>query len=197
MRSNYITYANHFEILLGGLVASGYAVDRKELQADLPIRYPKVVSAVLNQWHARDFLIDRGVFRDKNHYRKTISRIKERAAAESNSGIFGDFSSLHDTVETVHSAGGLILLAHVSQYFPGNERRQISLIRGLIDQGIDGFELYHPLNLAETHFASLAQEADRLSCWISGGSDCHNIMKESSYPLAGVDVPKKIRLITL
>ena len=192
IRNSYLVYTEHFELLLKGFDRLGFAVDREELQSDLQTRYPEDVSAVLNQWHARDFLIRKGTFENSEHYRETVNKILNPDGSPDAHAYFKDFNSFEDILKAVHKAGGVLLLAHVSHYFPGNEAEQISFLYELMEQGMDGFELYHPRNIREAHFASLVYTAGALNCLISGGSDSHSLDRNFPYPLGNTEIPEKI-----
>lgn len=83
--------------------------------------------------------------------------------------------------DCVKQAGGVMFLAHVGKSIPGDPSRQQQVIRNLVADGMDGFELYHPSNrddhpLNQKHliFNSLQSLASELQCPVSGGSDCHD-----------------------
>ena len=84
------------------------------------------------------------------------------------------------------------LLAHVAEYHPGDGEKQIALIHELLDEGLDGFELYHPSNAAEPHFDRLVREAERTGCAISGGSDCHNAIEGGAKGIGCSQVPDRV-----
>ena len=86
------------------------------------------------------------------------------------------FCSFAEAREAVRAAGGLLLLAHVGKSLPGRHEEQCALIRGMVHDGLDGFELYHPWNSDGVNclVGQLAELGRELGCVISGGSDCHN-----------------------
>ncbi len=69
--------------------------------------------------------------------------------------------------------GGLALLAHPGKIFPENTDKQISLIRNMMEYGLDGFELYHPANYEKSSFERLEELSRELGCPVSGGTDFH------------------------
>jgi predicted metal-dependent phosphoesterase TrpH len=83
------------------------------------------------------------------------------------------FAALEEARDAVHAAGGVLLLAHPALYLRGDRAGQLALIRGALDAGLDGFELWHPANAREAHFVELLAEGRRLGCALSGGSDAH------------------------
>ena len=90
----------------------------------------------------------------------------------------------------VHGAGGVLLLAHPASHLRGNLRAQLDLIGEMLAIGLDGFELYHPANTREPHFAQLEAEARRLGCAVSGGSDTHADSSRTEQPAPGFCVPE-------
>lgn len=77
--------------------------------------------------------------------------------------------SISEAVELLHGAGGVALVAH-----PGVQRDETSICRYAIENGIDGFECYHPhhSNSTTRRLVELCQEHRLL---VSGGSDCHGV----------------------
>ena len=69
-------------------------------------------------------------------------------------------------IRVVHGAGGVTVLAH-----PGR-RWDPAQIEGLVRDGLDGLEAFHPSNGA-TQVKALQQMAERWSLLVTGGSDCH------------------------
>ena len=92
----------------------------------------------------------------------------------------------------VHDAGGVVLLAHVSQYRPGDPPGQQTLIEELMETGVDGFELYHPYNVADVGFARLESFAAERGCIVSGGSDCHDARIRGAGGIGSIVVPEWI-----
>lgn len=79
--------------------------------------------------------------------------------------------SVLDTIDTIHRAGGLAVLAHPGQLDPAC-RLQPPLIRELALRGLDGMEVYYPSHTRKMRkkLYALAQKNDLL---ITGGSDFH------------------------
>jgi len=69
-------------------------------------------------------------------------------------------------VEMIHRAGGLASMAH-----PG-VTRQPTVMRTLVDDGLDAIEVYHPDHLPETQ-RELMAFATRRRLLVTGGSDYH------------------------
>jgi 3',5'-nucleoside bisphosphate phosphatase len=164
-----------------------YGVTRQDLAAGLPNYYRSRPEPVINKWYARSFLLSRGVFRDGKAATETMSEV----AAEAERGVSKpwDWAQVEEVRDTVHAAGGLLLLAHPAGYRRGNLRAQLGLIEGFLRIGLDGFELYHPSNLLEPHFDALVSEARRLGCAVSGGSDSHRDPTRTVQAPRGFAVP--------
>jgi len=81
--------------------------------------------------------------------------------------------SPREAVDAIHGAGGVAILAH-----PG-AGLQDSMVRMLVEQGIDGLEAYHPLHdeFQSMHYELMAEEMNLL---VSGGSDSHGDVNEGT-----------------
>ncbi len=81
-----------------------------------------------------------------------------------------------ESVELIHSAGGLAVMAH-----PGLNRTD-DIIPDLVDAGLDGIECFHT-----KHSTSMSERyleiADEYNLLVTGGSDCHGYSKAK--PLIG------------
>jgi hypothetical protein len=85
-----------------------------------------------------------------------------------------------EAIELVHRIGGLAILAHPSWSLTKKEDGKMifndHLLSGLIEQGLDGLEVYSHRNSEEDtkicveHFAQIAQKKNLA---VSGGSDYH------------------------
>ena len=82
----------------------------------------------------------------------------------------------------LRTAGGIAVLAHPHRLI------QQSWIPELVEQGIQGIEVYHPDHNAAVaqHYRQLAEERGLL---ITGGSDCHGLRKAGGPTLGTVSVP--------
>ncbi len=76
-----------------------------------------------------------------------------------------------DAAEAIHAAGGVAIIAHPNVVLNDD------LIHRLLDDGLDGLEVYYPMHSAtdEEHYLELAREQGAL---VSGGSDCHGGYRE-------------------
>jgi len=89
--------------------------------------------------------------------------------------------SARDSIELVHRAGGLAVMAH-----PGLHRSD-EVIEPLVRLGMDGLECFYTRHSTVTveHYLSLA---DQYGLLVTGGSDCHGMTKGK--PLIGsIKVP--------
>ncbi|MFW6158449.1 MAG: PHP domain-containing protein [Planctomycetota bacterium] len=78
-----------------------------------------------------------------------------------------------EAADAIHAAGGVAIIAHPGVVLDDD------LIHRILDQGVDGLEVYYPLHSAaqEEHFLQLARERGVL---ISGGSDAHGGYREET-----------------
>lgn len=80
--------------------------------------------------------------------------------------------TIKGTIEQIHLAGGVAVLAHPSIVRPRGQQLSAASLRELVDAGLDGIEIYHH-RLTEAdraHFLSLARTFNLL---VTGGSDMH------------------------
>jgi 3',5'-nucleoside bisphosphate phosphatase len=81
-----------------------------------------------------------------------------------------------ESVELIHSAGGLAVMAH-----PGLNRTD-DIIPALVEAGLDGIECFHTKHstVMSERYLEIAEKYDLL---VTGGSDCHGFSKKA--PLIG------------
>jgi predicted metal-dependent phosphoesterase TrpH len=81
-----------------------------------------------------------------------------------------------ESVELIHQAGGLAVMAH-----PGLNRTD-EIIPDLVDAGLDGIECFHTKHstVMSERYLEIAEKYDLL---VTGGSDCHGFSKKA--PLIG------------
>jgi predicted metal-dependent phosphoesterase TrpH/PAS domain-containing protein len=112
--------------------------------------------------------------------------LAEIAAASSSAS--AQFASHHRpttaaTIELIHRAGGIAIIAHPSQT-ESDPRRLRALLDGLRKLGLDGVEaLYGPVSPALR--AELVELATESGLVVSAGSDCHSDAGQAP----GIDVP--------
>jgi len=186
--SNTAVYSHYFEVYLRVIESRNLGISRECMLKRLPERYPTHPSPVLNIWFARGVLIEKGVLADMSEFPAFWQDIAAEVEANGEANTLLSFGTYEETRDAVHEAGGLILLAHVAHYYRGDLVRQLEVINELLQEGCDGFELYHPYNVAESHFNELIREAKRLGCAVSGGSDCHHVAQGPSV-LASCSAP--------
>ena len=157
-----------------------YGINKAELTKGLAGHYPTHPSPVLNIGYINATLINNGTYPDVAAAIKTENEIYNKILKRHGPNVFEQFASYEVIRDVAHAAGGIVLLAHVSIGNKGNLQNQLTLIRELMENGLDGFELYCPRNLMEPHFDELVAESKRLGCAVSGGSDCHNAAEKGS-----------------
>jgi predicted metal-dependent phosphoesterase TrpH len=185
---NFSVYEHTFRLYLKHLETQFSGIEQTLLQ-ELPARYPTHPDPVLNQWFARDVLIRQGVVPDRDAFTHAIAEARKQAVEEEGPEIFKRFASLEEVLPATHKAGGILVLAHVAYYLAGDAEAQIALIHNVVEYGVDGFELYHPLNMAEPHFDQLVAEAEALGCVTTGGSDSHDASQPDKNPIGCGSVP--------
>jgi 3',5'-nucleoside bisphosphate phosphatase len=185
---NFSVYEHTFRLCLEQFEALGYPDLEGELLEGLAARYPGHPAPVINMWYARDVLLESGLVPDRDAFDRLVGDARKRVISDRGPKVFRQFACLEEVLSTVHKAGGILVLAHVAQYLAGNPDAQVAFIRALIEQGLDGFELRHPLNLVEPHFDRLVAEAHNLGCVITGGSDCHDAGQDLKNPIGQCDV---------
>lgn len=191
-------YVDQFEKMLPHFEAVGYPLSRDGLLEGLADHYPTHPSPGLNRFYARRWALDAGVFPDDQIRREVFAEVIARTEAAHGAPLGEGFSSFAAMRDTVHHAGGVVLLAHVGKYFPKSNHdpegaEQIGFIRELMDHGLDGFELYHHANADKPYFEQLCALAERLKCPVSGGSDCHDArVRKGSKRLGGCGAPESL-----
>ena len=76
-------------------------------------------------------------------------------------------------VRAVKDAGGMAVLAHSGQ------QQNFSLIKGLVEQGLDGLELNHHANSLKDK-EIIRKYASDYHLFLTGGSDCHGAYEKNS-----------------
>ena len=185
---NFSVYEHAFRLYLAEFPALGYPDLEPRLLEALPHRYPTHPTPVLNQWFARDVLLEQGMLAERDAYAGLVGEARKRVVAERGADVFRRFADIGETLSAVHGAGGILVLAHVANYLQGDADAQLTLVRDLVSIGLDGFELYHPMNLAEPHFNRLVAEAADLNCVATGGSDCHDALHADKNLIGCADV---------
>ena len=175
--ANSDVYVRDFEVQWKRIEARAPGITLDDLRERLPERYPTHPSPELNRWSAQDLFIEKGIVANEVEYQDFWVSIIAETEASGDAESVPSWASYESVRDAVHAAGGLVLLAHVGYYvgpqIGGDPDAQLETIHGALEDGCDGFELYHPALMAEPHFGELEREAERLDCAVSGGSDRH------------------------
>ncbi len=85
--------------------------------------------------------------------------------------------TIQQVIETIHLAGGVVVLAHPVMIKCNNNWLQANELARLVEMGLDGLEIYHYRldEEAQAYFLALSKQFDLL---ISGGSDEHGWFTE-------------------
>ncbi len=94
--------------------------------------------------------------------------------------------SAGEVLDLIHQAGGVAVLAHPMQLVKKGLELN-SVIGKLVDQGLDGLELYYPTHSRKTR-AALLQFVERYNLVVSGGSDYHGDMRPGTTLAGGKNV---------
>lgn len=84
-----------------------------------------------------------------------------------------------EAVRTIKQAGGLAVLAHAGQ------QQNFYLIPKLVQNGLDGLELYHHAN-SETDQRLLAEYARKYGLFLTGGSDYHGRYEPQNFGVGDI-----------
>ncbi len=93
-----------------------------------------------------------------------------------------EYPDTRDMLKAVHEAGGIAVLAHPCSYH--NE----ALLEELIEQGLDGVEVWHHSHTPEQVEQLLSLTKDR-GLLATGGSDFHGMYARTIRPLGSTSVP--------
>jgi len=167
------SYALGFQQLLPYFKDFGLDIPWEEWEALLPKCYPTHPHPTLNQWFARDIAIEKKCVPDAAAFSKILQQIKGHLKKNRLLKTWKpvNFEKVRDTV---HAAGGKILLAHVGRYYPEDMDQQLATIQALLSNGMDGFELNYPDHLQMPAFHRLRDFAKNTDCFLSAGSDTHD-----------------------
>jgi 3',5'-nucleoside bisphosphate phosphatase len=87
-------------------------------------------------------------------------------------------------IELIHNAHGVSVVAHPGLY-AGNVDK---LLADLVQQGLDGIEIYYPLHTPE-HIGKFIAFAHRNHLLITGGSDFHGLIGDLEASLGMIHLP--------
>lgn len=80
-------------------------------------------------------------------------------------------------IDAIHAAGGLAVLAHPIQLRYQDADHLESIVRALVDVGLDGLEIWHPDHSA-ANVRTYADLSERYALLKTGGSDFHGDRKD-------------------
>ncbi|NEG54196.1 PHP domain-containing protein [Bifidobacterium platyrrhinorum] len=147
------------------------------MSADLPITWRSVLAQVreggrttIGRPHIADALVAAGVYRTRSE------AFADAVSADSKYYIPTPSPTTHEVVRAVNEAGGVVVIAH-----PGDLSRNRRLlsdrqIEALIDEGLDGLEVWHRGNPPEQR-ERLLGIARAHGLLVTGGSDWHGAGK--------------------
>jgi hypothetical protein len=159
--------------MIARLQSLGLKIDMDEVRraAEGPLPpAPGAPPAVVGRVHMAEVLVHKG-------YVRTIEEAFDRFLAEGRPAyVDKERLSPRALADAIHAAGGLAIIAHPVQLGFENYAQAQRLIRLLVEQGLDGLEVYH-----SDHGAALTRFfldlAKRFNLAISGGSDFHGRIK--------------------
>jgi hypothetical protein len=109
----------------------------------------------------------------KKGYVKTKQEAFDRFLAKGQPAYVSRFvASSEESINQIHSARGLAILAHPPYLLPKDEAELESTVRDLKAKGLDGLEVYFSTHTAD-QTAMCLRVAKKLDLVISGGSDFH------------------------
>lgn len=89
---NYSLFEQHGWLFLRLLQEEGYALDREDVLAELPARYPTHPAPILNNRHLREICLARGYLPDKAAYMELQKRLKDELTARKGPEVLGRFA---------------------------------------------------------------------------------------------------------
>lgn len=93
-----------------------------------------------------------------------------------------EYPDFHETLELIHSSGGIAILAHPVLYNSENTLEE------LVGLGLDGVEVWHPVHTDED-VRRLSEFAKEHNLLMTGGSDFHGMYSASARPLGSTTMP--------
>lgn len=195
---NHACYPNRFEIYYGKLEEMGFPVTREDIAAYMEERYTSHPAPVPNTWALGAIVAGMGAIPGYEEMRKAAqqslsARIREEAESQGTPGEnILRFCRFEEARDAIRGAGGIVLFAHPGKALPGDADAQEAMVRRLMDEGVDGFELYHWANASQSDFGQLEQLARELGCVVSGGSDCHDAPGEPPKELGTCGAPDDV-----
>lgn len=151
-----------------GMQASGYDYTEADRLALLQSYRPARVIARQGATHVkggieRDYFLRRGFIARPEDYAALSQRVRE-------AGSYPPYPPVEQIVPAVRAAGGLVVIAHPTNYFLNNDLRRMDRLRA--ECSLDGIECAHrkiPPELT-AFYRTYCREHGLVS---TGGSDCH------------------------
>lgn len=120
-------------------------------------------------WRSLAYLEDKNLCKD-------IKDFFARIFTEENGLCFPTFGGIKETIDLIHNAGGVAILAHAASDFHGPGLEETLAELGAY--AFDGFECYHTGHSAEDT-AKLVEYCRQHHLMRTGGSDCHGALVAS------------------
>lgn len=153
---------------------------RKMVEAiskDFPITWEGVLEQVregekttVGRPHIADALVHAGVYENRSQAFAGV------CSSSSKYYIPTPSPSTHEVIRGVHAAGGVVVIAHPGALGRNRELLSDAQIDTLIDEGLDGLEIWHRENSAEQR-ERLSRIALKHHLVMTGGSDWHGLGK--------------------
>ena len=143
------------------------------LARDFPITWDDVLAQVkegeqttIGRPHIADALVEAGVYRNRSE------AFAQAVAASSKYYIPTPSPSTHEVVRAVGLAGGVVIVAHAGAEMRNPVLLSNDQIESLVDEGLDGLEVWHRDNSPAQRRRLLAI-CERRNLLATGGSDWH------------------------
>ncbi|KAA8818829.1 PHP domain-containing protein [Bifidobacterium vespertilionis] len=143
------------------------------LARDFPITWDDVLAQVkegeqttIGRPHIADALVEAGVYRNRSE------AFAQAVAASSKYYIPTPSPSTHEVVRAVGLAGGVVIVAHAGAEMRNPVLLSDDQIESLVDEGLDGLEVWHRDNSPAQRRRLLAI-CERRNLLATGGSDWH------------------------
>ncbi|OZG60496.1 phosphatase [Bifidobacterium lemurum] len=150
------------------------------LAEDYPIDWNAVLAQVrqgerttIGRPHIADALVAAGVYRDRS------AAFEDAVSAKSRYYIPTPSPTTHEVVAAVKAAGGVVLVAHAGDTSRNRHLLSDDQIRALVDEGLDGLEVWHRGNPPEQRERLLGL-CRRYGLLVTGGSDWHGAGKPNA-----------------
>ena len=143
---------------------------------------------IIGRLHMAGLLVKKG-------YVKSIDEAFERYLGQGKAAyVDKEKLSPFQAIEAIHAAGGLAILAHPIELNCPNIAALETVVRNLMDDGLDGIEVYHSSH--DSHQTRMYLDlARRYHLLVSGGSDFHGSAKpgvQIGYPRVPVEAVEQL-----